>query len=77
LKIYTEAKKGIEKSMAIANAVQKGSWIYVYDEKGRKLTTISGDVLHGFTSSTVSVKKGSWIYVYDEKGHKLSTTSAK
>jgi hypothetical protein len=39
--------------MAIANAVQKGSWIYVYDAKGHKLATIAGDALHGFTSSTV------------------------
>lgn len=63
--------------MAIANAVQKGSWIHVYDEKGHKLTTISGDDLHGFTSATVSVKKGSWIHIYDEKGKKLSTIPAK
>lgn len=63
--------------MTIANVIHKGSWIYVYDEKGRKLATLAGDALHGFTSSTVSVKKGSWIYVYDEKGKKLSSIPAK
>ncbi len=54
--------------MAIATAVQRGSWVYVFDEAGRQLTTISGD-LHGFTGSSVSVKRGNWIYVFDEHGH--------
>ena len=26
--------------MAIASAVHRGSWIYVYDEKGKKLSSI-------------------------------------
>ena len=60
--------------MAISTAVQRGSWVYVYDEKSSLRTTISGD-LHGFTGSSVSIKRGNWIYVYDETGHLISTHS--
>lgn len=62
--------------MAIGNAVTKGSWVYVYDERGRQLFTKSG-ALHGFTGGTVAVRKSNWIYVYDEKGRQISTTSAR
>ena len=58
--------------MAIGSAVQKGAWVYVYDEKGHQLTSISG-ALMGYTGSSFSVKKGAWIYVYDEKGRQLSS----
>ena len=41
--------------MSIGTAVQRGSnWVYVYDESGRQITTIAGQ-LYGFTGSTVSV----------------------
>jgi hypothetical protein len=68
--------------MAIANAVQKGSYVYVYDEHGRELCSIfagswKSDGLHGFTDSAVSVRTGSYIYTYDEKGHQLSSTFAE
>ena len=62
--------------MAIANAVQRGSSVYVYDEKGRQLTVLSGD-LHGYTGSSVSIKRGSSIYTYDERGRQQSVTSAR
>jgi hypothetical protein len=58
--------------MAIATAVQRGTWVYVYDEHGHQLTSIHGD-LHGFTGSSVSVKRGSWVYVYDEHGHQQNS----
>lgn len=53
--------------MAISTAVQRGNWVYIYDEHGSQKTGISGD-LHGFTGSSVSVKRGNWIYVYNEHG---------
>jgi hypothetical protein len=63
--------------MAIANAIQKGSYIYIYDEKGRQLAYVSaGDGLHGFTSGSVSVRRGSYIYMYDEKGRQTGYVSA-
>ncbi|MBQ7245015.1 MAG: hypothetical protein IJS34_01435 [Alphaproteobacteria bacterium] len=58
--------------MAIGTAVQRGSWVYVYDDKGHQLTSIPGE-LHGFTSSTVSVKRGNWVYTFDEHGHQTGT----
>jgi hypothetical protein len=62
--------------MAIANAVQRGSSVYVYDEKGRQLTVLSGE-LHGYTGSSVSIKRGSSIYTYDERGRQQSVNLGK
>jgi hypothetical protein len=55
--------------MAIGSALQKGSYVYAYDEKGHQLFSVHADQLLGFTGSTVTVKKGSYAYTYDEKGH--------
>jgi hypothetical protein len=69
--------------MTIGNAIQKGSVVYVYDEKGRQIASIpagnaaKGDGLTGYTSTTVNVKKGSLIYTYNEKGRQISSSSAR
>lgn len=68
--------------MAIGNAVERGSLVYIYDEKGRQTATVSkgsgaNDGLKGYTSSTVNVRRGSLIYSYDAKGHQLSASSAR
>jgi hypothetical protein len=68
--------------MAIGNAVQKGSTVYVYDEKGRQIFTKAAgsgkdDGLKGYTNSTVNIRKGTTIYTYNEKGNQVSTTSAR
>ena len=65
--------------MAIGNAIQKGSFVYIYDEKGNQLASLhvgSGpqDGLTGYTSSTVNVRRGSFIYTYNEKGNQISST---
>jgi hypothetical protein len=49
--------------MAIGSAVHRGSLVYVYDEKGRRLTSLLAgkgpkDGLQGYRSSTVSVRRG-------------------
>ena len=49
--------------MPIATAIKRGSFVYVYDEKGRQILTISAgnkpeDGLTGYTSTTVSVRRG-------------------
>ena len=67
--------------MAIGSAVQRGQLVYVYDEKGRRLTSLLAgtgpkDGLQGYTSSTVNVRRGSLIYTYDERGRRLSSTLA-
>ena len=68
--------------MAIGNAVQKGSFVYIYDENGKQVGTVlagSGkdDGLKGYTGSRVNVRRGVFIYSYDEKGRQIATTPAK
>jgi hypothetical protein len=57
-------------------AVQRGSLIYVYDERGRQTTTLlAGDGLQGcHTSGTVSVRRGSSVMTDDRQGRRLSST---
>jgi hypothetical protein len=67
--------------MAIGNAVDRGDQaVYVYDERGTLIATISsgvGSSLMGYTSSTVSIKKpDNCIYTYNEKGTLLSVVHA-
>ena len=68
--------------MAIGSAVQKGHFVYIYDERGRQLACIpagsqSGDGLQGYTGSAGSVRKGSFLYVYNEQGSQLSCLSTR
>ena len=68
--------------MTIGNAVQRGGFVYVYDEQGLQLATISAgsgkeDGLTGYTSSTINIRRGGFIYTFDEKGRQLSTTVAR
>lgn len=68
--------------MAIGSAVQKGAFVYIYDEKGKQIGTVpagSGkdDGLKGYTATTVSVRRGAFIYIYDEKGRQKGTTPAR
>jgi hypothetical protein len=67
--------------MAIGNAVQRGSFVHVYDERGRQLCTISAgsfhsDGLKGYTGSIVNVRRGWFIYSYNERGQQIPSTSA-
>jgi len=73
-------KGGME--MAIGNAIQKGSWVYIYDKKGRRIGTVPAgigpkDGLMGYTSSTVNVQAGSWLCTYDVGGHRIRVTPAR
>ncbi|POF63062.1 hypothetical protein CFR73_09350 [Novacetimonas maltaceti] len=68
--------------MTIGTAVQRGHFVYVYDEKGRQMTVIpagsqSGDGLEGYTGATVSVRRGAFIHVHDERGRQVSTIPAR
>lgn len=56
----------------IAVAIQRGKFVYVYDEKKRQIASQYGD-LYGFTSSTFSVKRQKYVYTYDEKNHQVSS----
>ena len=66
----------------IANAVQRGSTVYVYNEKNQQIFTQpagSGpnDGLKGYTGSSVNIQRGSTIYTYNEKGQQTGTTPAR
>jgi hypothetical protein len=65
--------------MAIASAVQRNNYIYVYDATGRQLCTIyvGGGNLQGYTSSTVSAHHDNYVYTYDEIGRQLSASYAR
>jgi hypothetical protein len=67
--------------MAIGSAIERGSLICVYDERGMTLfskTRGSGpnDGLMGFTGSTVTARYGSIVYTYDERGMTLYSKAA-
>lgn len=63
--------------MSIGNAIQKGQFVVIYDDKGHEIASVylgsSGDSLKGYTSSTVNVKKGPFIITYNEKGQEISS----
>ena len=68
--------------MAIGNAVQRGSLVYVYDERGRQLAMLQSgsgpqDGLKGYTGAAVSVRRGGLVYTCDEKGRQLSMPPAR
>ena len=68
--------------MAIGNAVQRGNFVYVYDERGRQLHVLgagngSSDGLKGYTGNTVNIRRGNFVYSFDEKGRQLSVTPAR
>ncbi len=67
--------------MAIATAIKRGAFVYVYDEKNWQILPLSAgskpeDGLTRYTSSTVSVRRGGFIYTYNEKGGQISTHAA-
>jgi hypothetical protein len=69
-------------NMAIGNAVELRGWVYIYDEKGRRLASVpignsKEDGLKGYTSSTVNVRRGDRIYSFDERGRQVSSTPAR
>lgn len=64
--------------MAIGSAVQRGSFVVIYDEKGRQIASVpAGEGLQGYTGSTVSVRRGSFIINYDERGRQVSSIPAR
>ena len=68
------------KNMPIANAVQQGLIIRVYNENGQQLFALdpgSGpdDGLQGYTRYTVIIRRGNTIYTYNDKGNFLSAVT--
>ena len=65
--------------MAIANAVVKGTMIYINNKKGKLIRQLgmAGGTFLGFTATTVSIKKGSHILIYNEQGKQTGTMPAR
>lgn len=68
--------------MAIGSAVQRGSYVFVYDESGRHVFSLPAgtgpkDGLHGYTGATISVRRGAYIFTYDNRGRQISSTPAR
>jgi hypothetical protein len=64
--------------MAIGSAIERGSQVFVYDERGQMLFAKpkgggSNDGLLGFSGSAVTIRAGSVSYVYGEHGQVLYT----
>ena len=62
--------------MTIETAIQKSSYIQIYGTNGSILGSIpinSGDMLLGYTTSSVTVRKGSFINTYNEHGAQISS----
>ncbi len=51
----------------IAYAEQRGSSVYVYNDRGSLMWTNSGE-LQSYTASTVVIRKGASTFVYGERG---------
>ena len=65
----------------IGSAIERDSYIFVFDEKGQTLfSKARGTGLHdgllGFTGSTVTVRFGSVIYTYGEDGTTMYAKAA-
>lgn len=60
----------------IVDVQQKGSWLYIYGENNKKLSSMglgSSDEFLGMGSSFVVIKRGSWIYTYDANSRKIGS----
>lgn len=66
--------------MAISKAVQRGTLIYIYDQDGEAVTSISApsrwptDGLKSYTPTSINVQKGSLLYSYDKNGRQMGIT---
>jgi len=57
----------------IRTVIQRGRLLLVYGERNQTLFTIGldvtrGDVLHGYTNSSVTVRKNGRMYTYNNMG---------
>jgi hypothetical protein len=68
--------------MPIATAIQRGSAVYVYDEKNRNLFSKSigtkpQDGVVGYTANSVSVRVGNLVTTYDATGRQISSHNVR
>lgn len=67
-------------SHQISRVERDGSWVYMYNESGKKYQTLSansvGDVI-GVAGNTFTSRNCNWIYTWDKNGKRLNTRSAR
>jgi len=68
-------------SIQIASAVERGGFVYIYNDKGNQIGCVGGGTgpnggLVGFTGSSVSVRRGGYIYIYNAKGNQTGCVGA-
>ncbi len=66
---------GVSKAQ-IADVQQKGSYLYIYGEHNKQLSSMginSSDEYLGMGGSFFLIKKGSYIYVYDYNSKQISS----
>ena len=68
-------------STQIASAVERGGYVYIYNDKGNQIGCVGGGSgpkggLVGFTGSSVSVRRGGFIYIYNAKGNQTGCVGA-
>jgi hypothetical protein len=67
--------------MAIGNVVQRGPFIYIYNENNKQTGAVSSgsgpnDGLKGYTPSQVNIQHGPFIYSYNESGQQVGAVLA-
>jgi hypothetical protein len=67
--------------MAIGSVVQRGTYVYAKDDRGRELCQLPAgngprDGLVGYTSTTISIRRGNNIYTYSERGRNIGERPA-
>lgn len=69
---------GMQAQRQISYIKSDGAWYHVYDENGKKVTTLSrstvGDVV-GWGSDFFVTEDGGWVKIYDINGKKICTLS--
>ena len=69
---------GVQAQKQISYIKQDGSWYMVYDESGKKVTTVSkssvGEVV-GWGSDFFVTHDGSWNKIFDMNGKRINTFS--
>ena len=66
------------KAEQISSVETSGSWIYIYNSKGKKYQTLSvstDGTVKGYSSSFFVSQNGSWIYLWDAEGKKYKNFS--
>ena len=67
-------------SHQISRVERDRSWVYLYNESGKKYQTLSansvGDVI-GVAGNAFTSSNGNWIYTWDKNGKRLNTRSAR